>query len=530
MTQRKRHCCGHSTCNTVASLPNYFILRPQPFTMVPLAVIVALCLLSMSSACDFEPASYENTGIVCKLTRPAALVLNEQTAQVIQAAFRHATYPDIHGERSVRFLGKVVYGLNNIQINDLTIEESKVDLKEDEAIEIKIQNVSATFKGSLNYGYGGWFVNLGHSIDFEIESAIDLQINTKLTCENNRLAADTSDCYLAFHKLVLHLHGDKQPGWIKQLFTNFISFTLKLALKSQICKEINNVANLLASFIQDRAEKFLSDGDIGVDISTAASPIINSNYVESHHKGLLLYPNHSVAISESTFTPALLAESRMLYFWFSEKVLNSLGVAAFLDERLVFNITGKDIQEMVESEDVETHRAILKEVFKGAPLKDCLAKAWSLTPPQITLSSEGTVVKSHVAAEFSVPSREEDSAVAFYFETEVIATIQASYAEKKLILHLSDAGIEIKDYRSASEMSAKEESIRHFLTRTVSVVGIPAVISRLEPALTSLMNSKGLHFFEIKNPEIITKEGYLIIQLDFEFPHHLLVDFLKQTL
>uniref|UniRef100_A0A8C4Y1H7 Cholesteryl ester transfer protein n=1 Tax=Gopherus evgoodei TaxID=1825980 RepID=A0A8C4Y1H7_9SAUR len=318
------------------------------------------------------------------LTRGADLILklNQQTAQVIQAAFRHATYPDISGEKSMAFLGKVAYGLTNIQINDLSIENSEVDFKEDDAIDIAIQNVTASFKGTLSYGYtGAWFVKLTHSIDFEIESSIDLQINAKLTCAKGWVAADTSDCYLIFHKLTLHLQGDKQPGWLKQLFTDFISFTLKLVLKGQVCNEINSLAQLLADFIQDRAANFLQDGPIGVDISLASFPVIKANYMESHHKVKGQY------------------RSLQLLFY-------SVNVFDFQDDR----------------------------------------------------------------------------------------------------------------------------SLRHFLQKIISVAGIPEVISRIEPALTSLMNSKGLNLFEIKNPEIITKEGYLIIQLDFDFPHHLLVDFLKKTL
>ncbi|XP_029464584.1 cholesteryl ester transfer protein isoform X2 [Rhinatrema bivittatum] len=456
--------------------------------------------------------------------------MNKQTAQVIQAAFKHATYPDINGERAVKVLGKVTYGLNNIQINDLTIENSEVDLKEDHAVNIMIQNVSASFKGILHYGYGGWFVNIGHSIEFEIESAMDLHINTELTCRNDRVAVDTSDCYLTFHKLLLHLHGDKQPGWIQQLFTRFISFTLKLVLKSQICKEINHVASLLADFIQDRAENFLHDGDIGVDISVTSFPIIKANYMESHHKGLLLYKNYTVSFNESLFAPSLLTESRMLYFWFSEQVLNSLVMAAFLDGRLTTNITGEELKEMLESEDLKAHRGILKEIFCGSLAEDGLLQVWGLTPPETTVTLEGTVVKSSAAVQLSMRSIQEGSSMVLYFETEVIATIMASYVEKKLILHLSNSTIYTNNITCASEISANEGSIRTFLQTAINTVGIPAVISRLEPALTALMNSKGLHLFEISNPEIITKEGYLIVQLDFAFPHHLLVDFLKAAM
>uniref|UniRef100_A0A8C8R6D6 Cholesteryl ester transfer protein n=1 Tax=Pelusios castaneus TaxID=367368 RepID=A0A8C8R6D6_9SAUR len=492
---------------------------------------IFLALISMSVACKFESSSFNITGIVCRMTKPAALVLNQQTAQIIQVAFRHATYPDISGEKSMMFLGKVAYGLTNIQINDLSIENSEVDFKEDDAIDIAIQNVTASFKGTLSYGYtGAWYVKLTHAIDFEIESSIDLQINAKLTCAKGRVAADTSDCYLTFHKLTLHLQGDKQPGWLKQLFTDFISFTLKLILKSQVCKEINFLAQLLADFIQDRAENFLQDGAIGVDISLTSFPVIKANYMESHHKGLLLYKNYSVVFNDSMFVPSLLSESRMLYFWFSDHVLNSLALAAFLDERLVLTITGEELREMFEMEDTDAHQGIVQEIFQGTSYNDSLAKVWSLTPPQIILQPEGTIVKSSVAVELSIFPPGAEPTVVLYFEKEVTVTIQPAYIEKKLVLHLADSVIEPKAFKCALARRGEDKSLRHFLQKIISVAGIPEVISRIEPALTSLMNSKGLNLFEIKNPEIITREGYLIIQLDFGFPHHLLVDFLKKTL
>ncbi|XP_063169160.1 cholesteryl ester transfer protein [Candoia aspera] len=134
-----------------------------------------------------------------------------------------------------------------------------------------------------------------HSIDFEIESTIDLQLSIKLDNEKERVIVDSSECYLYFHELDLHLQGDKDPGWLKHLFTNFISFTLELVLKSQVCKKINFLSNLLADFIQDTAANFFPDGDIGLDISLAAHPIIKANCVESHHKDLTITVQTSYA-------------------------------------------------------------------------------------------------------------------------------------------------------------------------------------------------------------------------------------------
>ncbi|NXL85883.1 CETP protein, partial [Alectura lathami] len=493
------------------------------------AVRILLTLAHAAAACEFGPVPYSVTGIVCRMTKPAALLLNQETAQVIQLAFRHAKFPNITGERSMRLLGKVAYRLANIQVNDLSIEQSEVELKENDAIDIAIKNVTAFFKGTLTYGYAGaWFLQLFHSVDFEIESSIDLQINIKLMCQEDQVAADASDCYLSFHKLTLHLQGDKEPGWLKQLFTDFISFTLKFVLKREVCKEINFLAQMLANFVHDVAENFIRDEDIGLDISLTSDPLIKANYLESHHKGLVLYKNYSDVLSDSVFSPSLLSESRMLYFWLSEHILNSLASAAFLDERLVLTITGEKLQALFEIEDTEVQRKAVQLIFQGNSYNDSVAKVWSLSQPEISLQPEGTVVKSLVATEISVFPPGEESLVVLYMEKEVTVTVQAAYVENKLILRPLDSRIEFKAFKCTADPSENDQSIRNFLQKMISVVGIAEVVSGIEPALTSLMNSKGLNLFDIKNPEIITRRGYLIVQLDFSFPDHLLLNFLEK--
>ncbi|KAM6300726.1 cholesteryl ester transfer protein [Aegotheles albertisi] len=493
---------------------------------------ILLVLVHASAApCEFGSLPYSTTGIVCRITKPAALLLNQETARVIQAAFQNARFPNITGERSMRLLGKVAYGLTNIQVNDLSIAQSEVELQEDDAIHITIKNMTAVFKGTLTYGYAGaLFLKLFHSVDFEIDSSIDLHININLICQKDRVAADASDCYLTFHKLTLHLQGDKEPGWLKQLFTDFISFTLKLVLKREVCKEINSLAQMLANFVLDLAENFVQDGDIKVDLSLASDPVIKANYLESHHKGLVQYKNYSDVFSNRVFSPSLLTESRMLYFWLSEHTFNSLALAAFLDKRLALTIRGEKLQVLFEMEDTEAQQKAVQMIFQGTSYNNSVAKVWSLAHPQISVLPEGTVVKSLVAVEVSIFPPGEEPLVVLYMEKEIMVTIQAAYAEKKLILHPLDSRIEFKAFRCAADPSGNDPSIRNFLQTMISAVGIPEVISRIELALTSLMNSKGLHLFEIKNPEIITRKGYIIVQLDFGFPNHLLLDFLETRL
>ncbi|XP_057610239.1 cholesteryl ester transfer protein isoform X1 [Chionomys nivalis] len=485
--------------------------------------LLSLALLGNACACSTS-TSYE-AGIVCRITKSALLVLNQETAKVLQTAFQRASYPDIKGERSMMLLGRVTYGLHNIQISHLAIASSQVELVEARSVDVFIQNASATFKGTLNYGYkGAWGLNIEQSVDFEIESAIDLQINTQLTCDSGSVRTNAPDCSISFHKLLLHLQGEREPGWIKQLFTNIISFTLKLVLKAQVCKEINVISNIMADFVQTRAANILSDGDIGVDISLTRPPVITATYLESHHKGHFIYKNISEERPLPSFSPTLLGDTRMLYFWFSEQVLDSLAKVAFQDGRLQLNLAEAELRAVLETWHFNPKREIVPELFSGFLTSPGQVTVHCLRRPTISCQNKGVVVSSPVVMEFLFPHKDGQDSVAHTFEEDIAATVQASYSKKKLSLSLVDFQIKPK---TISNMAESSKSIQSFLQLVVSTVGIPEVISRLEVALTTLINSKGLDLFDIINPEIITRDGFLLLQMDFGFPEHLLVDFLQ---
>uniref|UniRef100_A0A8C7H4X0 Cholesteryl ester transfer protein n=1 Tax=Oncorhynchus kisutch TaxID=8019 RepID=A0A8C7H4X0_ONCKI len=480
-------------------------------------LLLFLGLVVMSQSC-LEPASaYRFTGAVCRLTYPAAVVLNEKTTKVIQAAFQHAKYPSISNEKSILFVGKVKYGLANLEIHNLSIGRSEFELIAGEGIEIAISNVSAVFKGTIQYAYGSWLVNVGHSVDFEIDSHIDLGINPKLYCGKGKVAADTSDCYLTFHKLDLLLQGDREPGWLKRLFTNFITFTVKLVIKSQICKEINNVANILADFIQERAEKFLSDGDISMDIGVTSAPVITSNYIESYHKGLAKYNNMTAVINESVFDPSQLTEDRMLYFWISDEVFNPLITAAHQDRRFVLNISGLELT-------VGVYQTSGSHFLSS---EEPVLRVWSVSVPHLWTTPMGTYVRAVAAAELT--SGAEDIP-GLYFEmvnSNVSKKMTASYAKKKLILIATTSQLLYFSFPYALQMV---EAHIEYLKEAVEKIGVPKVISKLEPSLTALLDKQGTNLFDLIEPQVVSQDGFVIIQTDFAFPHHLLVEFLRKTL
>ncbi|RXM33559.1 Cholesteryl ester transfer protein [Acipenser ruthenus] len=342
-----------------------------------LVLMVLLCLATGSLACDAGTSPFKSTGIACRVTKPAALVLNQKTTQVIQAAFRHAKYPSMKGEKSILFIGKVLYGLNNLEIHNLSIGKSEVELRENDAIGIEIHNVSATFKGTLHYGYGSWLTGLLLLLHLWKHNQHHYLQPTSLL---------TSGTHLQELDLNHRLQGMKAVGLAHCATSSHRKSLFHTGYK--ICKEINTVANIMADFIQERAELFLSDGDIGVDISLTTSPSMRASYIESHHK-------------------------------------------------------------IISSENP-------------------VAKVWSLAAPELSMVPQGTIVKSAAAVELRINSSNAESP-ALYIETD-----------------------------TDSDMDYFKEMVHR--------IGIPKVISYLEPGLTSLMDSNDLNLFEIINPEIITQE------------------------
>uniref|UniRef100_A0AAY4DQK2 Cholesteryl ester transfer protein n=1 Tax=Denticeps clupeoides TaxID=299321 RepID=A0AAY4DQK2_9TELE len=438
------------------------------------APVLVLILVQMGHACLDSQSAYRFTGTVCRLTYPAALVLNEKTTKVIEAAFQHARYPSIEGEKSMSIFGKVDYGLHNLEIYNLSIGRSEVELRPNEGVGIAISNVSAVFKGRFTYAYS-WLISVSQSVDFEIESHIDLAINPRLYCGRGKVAADTSDCHLIFHKLNLHLQGDREPGWLKRIFTEFVSLTVQLVVKGQVCSEINSVANILSDFIQETAENFLSDGGIGVDISVTSAPVITSNYIESYHKGLTFYNNTKAVITASVFNPAQLGEERMLYFWISDEVMQPLMTAAHLDGRFVRYISGQELT-----------------LLFSAPV----LKVWSVSAPDLWTTPDGTHVKAMAAVEMTSGS----GASSLYVEM----------VRKALISF----------FRKQKECVHKQCVCVYF----------SSFVLDLEHGITTLLDRQGLNLFDIMNHDVIPQNGYVLIQMDFGFPHHLLVEFLRKTL
>ncbi|XP_055504534.1 cholesteryl ester transfer protein [Leucoraja erinacea] len=494
--------------------------------MFPLGQLALLLFLMAGASLSCEPSTTNSTGIMCRFTKDAALVFNQETSDVIQATFRHASFPDIKGEKSILFLGSVSYVLKNLQINNMSVESSDVDLSKEKGILISIQNVAATFKGTMNYAYTNWLLKINNSLDFKIEVQTDVDLGLTLAYDNGRIALTVSDCVLNFHKLTLQLQKQSQVNWIRQLLTDFVSFTLRQILKGQICAEIHKMSNLLSDFTLQQAGAFLSDGEISTSIELTGDPMITSEYVESWHKGSVFYKNFSV-FQKPNAIPFERVETRMFNLWVSEPVINSLLYAAYLDDRLSLKLVDDDLLKVFEAGEFKHELNVLQQVFPAVPINDLMVKLTALRPPSILFKRVGTILEGSVAIEVDVVPESKDSYTALYMEMDIETTVQSSYTNRKIHLQPSSNHWSIKTLKNNPAITLDKTIAKRYLEKFFSAGGLQKIISYVEFYITALLDKKGLQYFNISNTVLEPNKGYVTVATDFQFPRQLLENFLR---
>ncbi|KAJ4938720.1 hypothetical protein JOQ06_003329 [Pogonophryne albipinna] len=109
--------------------------------------------------------------------------------------------------------------------------------------------------------------------------------------------------------------------------------------------------------------------------------------------------------------------------------------------------------------------------------------------------------------------------------------ITVSYADKKVFLQSNRSEIYVLQAEFSSQnQSHLDQAQLDFIREAVEKIGIPKVLSVCETEVTRLLNEQGTYLFDIFSPEVLPQEGFTVIQMDFGFPHHLLVEFLRRTL
>ncbi|GCB64375.1 hypothetical protein scyTo_0013333, partial [Scyliorhinus torazame] len=271
---------------------------------------------------------------------------------------------------------------------------------------------------------------------------------------------------------------------------------------------------------------FIQDGEIATSVELTADPLITSRYIESWHEGSVSYKNSSVTQKPSAI-PVERVETRMFNLWVSEPVINSLLFAAYKDDRLTLKLTDGDLKKLFGDRESEKQPNILQQMIPGIPMHDLMMKLEPLRPPVILFKPLGTVMQASIAMEVNVLSSSNNTDTALYLEMDSETIVHASYAERKICLRPSSNVWVIKVVRSNPVIVLDQNEVEHYLEAFFSIGGLEKIISYVEFYITSLLDKKGLHYFNVTNSVMETNEGYVTIATDFSFPRQLLENFLQ---
>ncbi|XP_013856457.1 cholesteryl ester transfer protein [Austrofundulus limnaeus] len=154
-------------------------------------------------------------------------------------------------------------------------------------------------------------------------------------------------------------------------------------------------------------------------------------------------------------------------------------------------------------------------------------RVWSSSVPVLSTFPSGTRVWAQVSAELYCGGQ---TAPTLCFQTNVSVEVTVSYSDKKVFLHGKPLQILVLRAELPTQNQQLNVDTQEFIREAVEKIGIPHVLSVLSVEFTRLLDKQGTHLFDIFNPEVLHRDGYVVVQMDFGFPHHLLVDFLKKTL
>ncbi len=133
----------------------------------------------------------------------------------------------------------------------------------------------------------------------------------------------SEECSASVDSVDIKLHGGK--SWLYNLFHDKIGHVIKDKLQSLLCEEANKAVDNDADEALAKAKLVASIGKTGVvDYHMLSDPIFRNGYVESYHKGEILWPgSHKEVPFHPKMFPQSYDTSKMAYIWVSGSLMNT---------------------------------------------------------------------------------------------------------------------------------------------------------------------------------------------------------------
>jgi len=262
------------------------------------------------------------------------------------------------------YANQVGAGILNQEIRNLHIPD--IDEGDIKARQIRITSFGPpayTYglspSSGLSWGFNGASINMEAKVQgtkrivFKITKTFDVKlsasgVNIQLSAKFGRQPTGqpniaSAGCQVSIAKLDLHISGGIL-GWIVNLFRQKIANKLKSEAESKLCEVarnflLNSANAKLATFpVRVELGKYFD-----LDYGLTADPTTTAEYLEIAVKGRISLRG-STAVSPYSPTPLASStpENKMMFLWFSDKIVNDLGYFAKISNLTTMTLTKTD--------------------------------------------------------------------------------------------------------------------------------------------------------------------------------------------
>ncbi|XP_070814632.1 bactericidal permeability-increasing protein [Chaetodon trifascialis] len=338
-----------------------------------------------------------NPGVKVKLTAKGLEYGRQLGMASIQQKLKSIKVPDISGKQRVSPIGKVRYSLSNMQIVNLGLPVSAVDLVPGTGVRLSIRNAFIGLHGNWRVKYLRVIKDSG-SFDLNVNG---LTIATSIAIksdETGRPEVSSANCDATVSSVSIKFHGG--ASWLYNLFRKFIEKALRNSLQKQICPLVVNAISDLNPELKTLNVVAKVDQYAEIEYSMVSSPTVSNSSIDFSLKGEFYNIGKH---QEPPFSPAAFSLppqiNNMLYIGLSTFTTDS---AAFVYNKagaLSLYITDDMIPQSSPIRlNTRTFGAFIPQIAKRFPglmmklmVKTVKSPVITFEPNNMTIQATGTV-------------------------------------------------------------------------------------------------------------------------------------------
>uniref|UniRef100_A0A672FAH7 Bactericidal permeability-increasing protein n=1 Tax=Salarias fasciatus TaxID=181472 RepID=A0A672FAH7_SALFA len=200
----------------------------------------------------------------------------------IQSKLKSIRIPDMSGKTRVSPIGKVKYSLSGLQITEVGLPKSALDLVTGSGVRLSIGDAYLKLRGNWKVKYLKFIKDHG-SFDLNVNG---LTITTSLKIDSDdtgRPAVSTISCSASVGSVKIKFHGG--ASWLYNLFRNAISKALRKTLEKQICPLVGTAVSDLNPELKTMNVLAKVDQYAEIEYSMVSSPVISNTSLVLNLKG-----------------------------------------------------------------------------------------------------------------------------------------------------------------------------------------------------------------------------------------------------